>query len=200
MNFLAHILLSGKRPQLQFGNFIGDGVKGHAYTHYPPEICKGIVLHRAIDDFTDTHPLIKEEVDRMRPYFGRYASVLLDVFLDYLLASHFEQFSDKTLSRFSRSFYGVLVRYYLLLPPRFKRFIWHFIATNRLSKYQTKAGLRDSLYLMTSGQRVPISVDVAMKYLSENEERMWLFFQPFFDEMATFVRQRIEEMNEGDLL
>ena len=56
MNYLAHIFLSGSNRKVQLGNFVGDAVKGSSYKNYPPDIAKGIQLHRAIDDYTDRHP------------------------------------------------------------------------------------------------------------------------------------------------
>lgn len=53
MNYLAHIFLSGSNRKVQLGNFVGDAVKGSSYKNYPPDIAKGIQLHRAIDDYTD---------------------------------------------------------------------------------------------------------------------------------------------------
>ena len=37
---------------------MADGVRGKQYENFPREIQKGILLHRAIDTFTDAHPII----------------------------------------------------------------------------------------------------------------------------------------------
>ena len=87
MNYLAHILLSGNDRRLQVGNFIGDFVKGTEYEQYPKRIKEGILLHRAIDSFTDNHPVFLETVDMLLPDFGRYSGIMADMFYDYLLAS-----------------------------------------------------------------------------------------------------------------
>ena len=57
MNYLAHIYLSGANRKVAVGNFIGDFVKGNSYDIYPLSFQKGILLHREIDHFTDTHPI-----------------------------------------------------------------------------------------------------------------------------------------------
>ena len=49
MNFLAHIYLSGEDEGITIGNFIADGIKGKKYKKFPPQIQKGILLHREID-------------------------------------------------------------------------------------------------------------------------------------------------------
>lgn len=142
MNYLAHIFLSGSNRKVQLGNFVGDAVKGSSYKNYPPDIAKGIQLHRAIDDYTDHHPAVCEVVHRLQPEFGRYSGVLLDIYFDYLLASRFESFSGVSLRRYTRTFYLSLLINYRYLPVRFKRFIWHFILTDRLRKYATLNGIR----------------------------------------------------------
>ena len=103
MNYLAHIFLSGSNRKVQLGNFVGDAVKGSSYKNYPPDIAKGIQLHRAIDDYTDRHPAVCEVVHRLQPEFGRYSGVLLDIYFDYLLASRFESFSGVSLRRDRKS-------------------------------------------------------------------------------------------------
>ena len=58
MNYLAHFHLSNNDKNLIIGNYIADDVKGKAYLNYPTEIQHGIILHRKIDAFTDTHQIV----------------------------------------------------------------------------------------------------------------------------------------------
>ena len=61
MNFLAHIYLSGENENIKIGNFIADAIKGNKYKEYSTEIQQGVLLHRYIDSFTDTHPTVKNK-------------------------------------------------------------------------------------------------------------------------------------------
>jgi acyl carrier protein phosphodiesterase len=54
MNYLAHAYLSFGIPEITLGNLISDFVKGKKKNDYPAAIQRGIMLHRAIDTFTDT--------------------------------------------------------------------------------------------------------------------------------------------------
>lgn len=183
MNYLAHIYLSGSDLRLQIGNFIGDAVKGDAYKTYPKSIADGILLHRAIDAFTDRQPAIKQTLLSMRPLFGRYSAALLDIYFDYLLASRFDQFSSVSLKSFSRRFYRAMLHNYRYLPARIKRFMFHFIITGRLGQYATLAGIRRSLRIMVRARRMDIPVERAILYLNENEENLWLTFRSFSSEL-----------------
>lgn len=187
MNYLAHIFLSGSDEKKQLGNFFADAVKGNAYTAYPQAITEGILLHRSIDLFTDTHPLILETIRSMRPSFGRYSGILLDIYFDYLLASRFEEYSEVALKPFARRFYWTMIRNRHYLPSRFKRFMWHFILTNRLNKYAAIAGVKNSLEIMVRVGRVSLPVPLAIEYLQEHEEALMAVFRPFFKELQAHV-------------
>ena len=191
MNYLAHIFLSGRNSKIQIGNFIGDAVKGRSYNEYPDEIRSGILLHRAIDDFTDNHPLIKKITQEMKPSFGRYSGVLLDIYFDYLLASGFRHYSGASLSKFSKRFYFAMVRNRKHLPERIRRFMWHFMWTDRLGKYATINGIRESLSIMFHVRHISISVDDAVEYLEAHEKELRIYFQSFFAELQKFCDDRI---------
>ena len=62
MNFLAHIYLSDNSNEIILGNFMADFIKGNNFQHLPEGVIKGIKLHRAIDDFTDTHEIVKKDI------------------------------------------------------------------------------------------------------------------------------------------
>ena len=82
MNFLAHIYLSGDNDLIKIGNFMADGIRGRQYEKYPLEIQKGIILHRAIDTFTDAHPIFRQSTKRLHQNYHHYAGVIVDVFYE----------------------------------------------------------------------------------------------------------------------
>lgn len=183
MNYLAHIFLSGSDKKMQFGNFIADAVKGSSYNKYPPEIRDGILLHRAIDSFTDTHPAVKEYIRIMRPHFGRYSGILLDIFFDYILASRFIKYAGISLPHYTKRFYFTIIWNIRWLPARIKRFILHFIMTDRLRKYETVEGIKDSLEIMVNADKLKISAEEATKYLAQHEKEIQTVFQLLFSEL-----------------
>lgn len=189
MNYLAHIFLSGDNPRIQVGNFIGDAVKGNAYRDYQEDIRKGILLHRKIDDFTDHHPLMKETVTRLRDHFGRYSGVVADMYFDYFLAENFKEYAGVSLRSFTLSFYITLIRYYHSLPLRFRRFLWHFILTDRLYKYRKVSGIRRSLEIMSEYKNLRVSADVAADYLQCHHDELNRLFRHFFPELQVFSRE-----------
>ena len=82
MNFLAHAFLSFNEEKILVGNFIADFVKGKQIKDFEEDIISGILLHREIDYFTDSHPLVKAGQSYLRPKFGHYSTVITDIFFD----------------------------------------------------------------------------------------------------------------------
>ncbi len=193
MNYLAHILLSGADSGIQVGNFIGDAVKGGDHRNYPAAIERGILLHRAIDAYTDGHPAVKEAVRALKPYFGRYSGALLDIYFDYLLASRFREFSPSGLRRLAWRFYLSMILHRRYLPVRIKRFMWHFILTDRLSKYATVEGIGESLDIMSRYGRMDIHAGEAVAYLVSHEEELREVFHPFFTGLQAYCRDYIKK-------
>ena len=85
MNYLAHLVLSGKNEEVLFGNFIADAVKGKSYLTWSKNIQKGILLHRFIDHYTDTNPHYLAGKRRFYEKFPKMGGVINDILYDYLL-------------------------------------------------------------------------------------------------------------------
>lgn len=189
MNFLAHLYLSGDSEQLMLGNFIGDYVKGKQYERYPERVQQGILLHRHIDTFTDSHPLVKQCAGRFKPYYGRHAGIVTDVVFDHFLGRFWCDYSVHTLRRFSQQVHAVLLSNFLLLPPRVKGFLPFFIQHRRLESYARAEGIRQSLEIMGRRTSLPEQTDKAMQVLDVEFADIRNEFAPFFDELTAFVER-----------
>lgn len=55
MNYFAHLYLADNSPGSQIGSLLGDFVKGTLDNAYDEEITRGILIHRRIDSFSDSH-------------------------------------------------------------------------------------------------------------------------------------------------
>ena len=105
MNYLAHLHLSNNDKNLIIGNYIADDVKGKAYLNFPLEIQKGIILHRKIDDFTDSHKVVGNSKNLIRHHQNKFTPVVMDVFYDYFLAKNWEEYSTVDLLSFTTNIY-----------------------------------------------------------------------------------------------
>src|SRR5258708_9145485 len=101
------------------GNFIGDFVKGRSLVAtYGDGIAKGIELHRAIDEFTDHHPVVKLSKNRLRPKYRHYSGVIVDIFYDHFLAANWNTYSEEPLDRYAARVYQIVLEHKTILPER----------------------------------------------------------------------------------
>src|SRR5690349_3138119 len=123
MNFLAHSYLSFNNGELLVGNMISDFVKGKRKFDYAEGIQQGIMLHRAIDTFTDDHPATKEAKQFLKPAVGLYAGAFIDVVYDHFLANDEAEFSTTTLQDHTANTYAVLQYHAPVLPAHFQQML-----------------------------------------------------------------------------
>src|SRR5688572_22768153 len=131
MNFLAHLYLSGNDEQLMVGHFIADSVKGSTYNNYPDGIKRGILLHRAIDNYSDHHPVFGKSVERLRPGYRKYAGVIVDIFYDHFLAKNWKDYSEKPLDVYAAEVHTLMLKNVVHFPQKSLLFLKYAIRTNR---------------------------------------------------------------------
>ena len=187
MNFLAHIYLSGNNEELKFGNFIGDWIKGNKYMNYKGDIRRGILLHREIDGYTDSHPMVDLSVERLRPAYGKHAAVAVDILYDHYLAKNWENYSEVPLKKYVKEFHLYVLTHFHLLPSGAKRFAFPFIRNRRLLCYADLRCFEDVLEKMAIYTSMPDKVSEAMNiirlYYKDFEEE----FKDFFEDLRRFV-------------
>lgn len=187
MNYLSHIYLSGESEEIILGNFIGDYVKGQQILNYPGDVAKGIFLHRQIDSFTDSHPVIIECIVKLRPAFGKYAGIVIDIFLDHFLAVNWSDYSHEKLSSFTKRFHAVLLANFFQLPAQVKLFVPFLIQHKRLQSYASFEGVEKTLRIMAKHTSLPAETEFALKILEEEYQFFNDAFHRFFPEIIGFI-------------
>lgn len=194
MNYLAHLHLGGDRPAQLLGSLYGDFVKGPLAGQWPADIEAAIRVHRRIDAFTDSHPLIHIAKTRFPQERRRMAGVLLDVFFDHCLARDWGRFSEEPLEQFTQRVYGVLGRT-PGLPERLARIAPRMAAQDWLGSYREFTVLQDVVFGMSRRLSRPALLDGAWEEL----ERLYLplsyDFREFYPELQAFVRNLPETMD-----
>ncbi len=123
MNFLAHSLLGFDRSALIAGQFCGDFVRGSDLSRFPPEIERGIRLHRHLDRFTDTHDALRPVRHQVPHVPLRFAGIVVDVMFDHYLARRWEQVSHVSLEDHVDTVHRALDMHASHFPPNLKRFV-----------------------------------------------------------------------------
>lgn len=139
MNYLAHFHLAGNNPGLVVGALLGDYVKGPLDQQYSPQVLNGIVLHRRIDRFSDTHP-VQQTVNAVLPAkFRRYNGIIFDMLCDYFLSNNWQQYDNRKLEDYTASIHQILNIYNSMLPPKAKAF------NSRMQKYNLLCAYREKI-------------------------------------------------------
>ncbi|EMR04398.1 acyl carrier protein phosphodiesterase [Cesiribacter andamanensis] len=194
MNFLAHVYLSGtEQPALLTGNFIGDFVKGKELEQYPAGMQQGIRLHRAIDSYTDSHPLVVQGKKRLFPKYRHYGRVLVDLYYDHLLAANFERYANQPLLPYTLWVYELLQQQRPQIPASAYPLLDHMQAGNWLYHYRSLEGIGQACKGMARRTRFRSgmeegALDLERQYALFEQE----FFQ-FFDELRAFVEDWLRQ-------
>lgn len=149
MNYLAHAYLSFNDPEILVGNMISDFVKGKQKDTYAVNIRKGIMLHRAIDGFTDTHPATSRAKEFFRPFYRLYSGAFVDIVYDHFLANDSLVFAETEWSVFAKNTYRILDAYAIVLPPRFAAMLPYMKQQDWLFNYRYKWGIENSFRGLT---------------------------------------------------
>ena len=190
MNFLAHLYLSGDDPDVMTGNFIGDFVKGRQLAEkYPPGVVSGIELHRAIDSFTDSHPVVAESKKRLRPAYRHYSGVIVDIYYDHFLAVGWGRFHDALLPDYADHCYGMLQKRMSSLPEEVQYMLPYMINGNWLVNYSKTEGIHRALSGMARRTRFDSKMEFAVNDLKQHYTLFNAEFDAFFPELIEYCDQ-----------
>ncbi|MFO1429657.1 MAG: ACP phosphodiesterase [Candidatus Competibacteraceae bacterium] len=187
MNYLAHLYLADPDPEAWLGSLMGDFAKGAIDSSLPPVIRQNIELHRSIDAFTDTHPIVGASKRRLRPKFRRYGGILVDIFYDHFLADNWIQFARFPLDRFARSVYAVLSAHYDILPVPMRRSVSYMITTDLLPSYRNIAGVERALKGIEGRLKRPSRLSEAVADLHAHYADLRADFNIFFPALVAYV-------------
>ncbi|MFT4093304.1 MAG: ACP phosphodiesterase [Niabella sp.] len=194
MNYLAHAYLSFGNREVLLGNMISDFVKGRKQFLFPDVIHKGILLHRAIDEFTDTHAATRSAKEVFRKEYRLYSGAFIDVVYDHFLANDDLEFTDGSLFDFSQQTYRALNEQQDMMPDPFKRMFFYMRSQNWLYNYRTKSGthqsfgglVRRAAYLHDSG--------AAIKIFEKQYDFLESCYKIFWKELKPFTFDRFKEL------
>ncbi|KQS53486.1 MAG: DUF479 domain-containing protein [Flavobacteriaceae bacterium] len=194
MNFLAHIYLSGNNDFMKIGGFMADGVRGKDYEHFPDDIRKGILLHRAIDTFTDAHAVFRISKHRLHERYGHYSGVIIDVFYDHFLAKNWQDYSNEKLDVFVQNFYQSLEDNFDMLTPKVQNMLPHMERGNWLWNYQFVDGIGTILSQMDRRTKNTSKMGESVQELEQFYKEFEQEFTLFFKELREFVAEKIKTL------
>lgn len=198
MNLLAHLYLTASSPaERMVGNFIADRVKGRRFLEHPPEVAKGILLHRSIDSFTDEHPRMMENKSLLHPYHGKWAGVLIDIYNDHFLANDWERYHpEESLEEMTERVQGILSAHREWMNERDRFVLDRMMKDSWLVGYKQKEGLERAFrgLSMRTGRA---GFERAVETLEKLETPLREGFNDFFPDLIEHVKKwEADEANE----
>ena len=190
MNFLAHLFLSKNNKNILIGNFIADAVKGKNYNLYPTEIKAGILLHREIDYFTDTHHIVRKSKRRLNKRYGHYNGVIIDILYDHFLAKNWHHYSETSLETYAKDVYIFLQEHIETFPEELQKILPYMVQYNWLVTYASIEGIEKILIGMNKRTKGISKMDAAIEDLNKYYQEFEEDFTEFFKELMKFTEEK----------
>lgn len=196
MNFLAHLLLADDSDASRIGNLLGDFTRGpidELAKIYPPEIVRGILMHRAVDSYTDSHSAFKRSRKLLHPERRRFAGIIVDLIYDHFLSIHWEKFSNIPLDVFCQQAYREIEAHPEWQPGRLSEIAPVMKRENWLMRYSTIEGMR--LTMSEVSQRSPRirkmaqGIDDLLESYDALEEEFMIFMPDLLSFVASWKEQ-----------
>ncbi len=195
MNFLAHLHVAPDEPGWQVGGVLADLVKGPDVAKLPPAIRAGVVLHRQVDAFTDSHPAVVRAISRIGPEWGWFSGIIVDIYFDHILARSWPRYSDEPLRAFADRMYAALGTGLPHLDGEARTFLSGLIQSDRLVAYATRDGITETLARTAKrvAARLPtraLPLADAVPQLVRLDAELAADFHEFYPRLVAYARDK----------
>jgi len=169
---------------------MADHIKGKIKKTYPEFIQEGIRLHRLIDQYTDSHKIVRSHCSIMEPKVGLLSGVAMDMLYDYVLAKNWSLFSDVKLPQFVSTIYNEMLNHRELFPERFEFMFRYMRRDNWLEAYGTEEGMLRALNGLSRRIRFDNNLPDCWAVFLQNEEEITEGFVLFIDDIKNEIKQQ----------
>ena len=180
MNWLAHLVLSDRSAAFRVGNVLADILPVPELRRLPDAFQPGIERHRAIDAYTDRHPIFRRSVVRLDPRSRRFGPVVMDIFYDHLLTANWSVHVDVSLPDFVAGFHADVETCRPDIPDDAYALLRRMRAGEWLTSYGDFAGVRLTLNRMSRRLRRPVDLGAATDELERHYAELAHDFAEFF--------------------
>lgn len=189
MNYLAHFYLSYGDPEILVGNFLGDFVRKSEMDALPKRVQEGVLIHREIDRFMDTHEIVKQSKEKLKRH-GHYASVIIDVLYDHYLAKKWSSYHNVELNKYAGECYAILRGYEHLFNEKASMFFYYMQKRNWIQVYPTIEGISGILFSMS--KRTPY--ETTMGSAGEDLKEFYTEFEKEFLEYFPLIEEHVNRL------
>ena len=198
MNHLAHVFLAGAQSDAQLGGLLGDFWHGASAPDWSPALRAGVLLHRKIDVYTDSHPLVTDARGLFVAPLRRYAGILLDVYLDHVLARTWPRFSDEPLAQLSARILDLVAANATWLPSDLNRFAQYMRSHGLFASYAQRATIEQALGGISRRLRRANPLADAGPKLWQHDAELGVVFEKFFADLLVYAREQRAKLGLDD--
>ncbi|MGB2370080.1 MAG: ACP phosphodiesterase, partial [Flavobacteriaceae bacterium] len=148
-------------------------------------------LHRAIDIFTDSHPISRELRAVLFDQYRHRSRVILDLFYDHFLAAGFSDFHNMPLPDYVDEVYDILQKQIHLMPDSAKHYFFAMRKFGWLEDYASIDGIRlvlNQMSLRKQMEPMGLSVQTLEKHYPHFKAQTHAFLH---EAIAHFVVDKI---------
>jgi acyl carrier protein phosphodiesterase len=189
VNHLAHALLAGPNDDVLLGSLLGDFWRGAPDAGWPEGVRAGVVLHRNIDVYTDSHPYVAGVRSRFEAPWRRYAGILIDIYFDHVLAREWPRHADEPLEAFSARCAVLLERHAAWLPADLNHFTRYLRAHGLFAAYAQRSTIEQVLAGISRRLRHPNPLAQAGPALWALADELDGAFARFFPDLNAHARE-----------
>jgi acyl carrier protein phosphodiesterase len=187
MNYLAHSFLSFSDGQI-VGQFLEDFIRNKDRFSFPKNIQDGIMMHRAIDTYTDSHPAIHEAKKVFAPLVRLYAGAFVDVSMDYFVANDLSLNSLQGWKNHSSKVYRVLNQHYEFLPENFRIMFRRMESDDWLYNYRKDENIGYSMRnVLNKAKYLNTDIPVHEAFLN-NKDILQQCYDDFFPDLLNHAK------------
>ena len=188
MNYFAHLVLAQPTVESTVGNLLGDFAKGVDRTALAASIDAGLINHRAVDRFTDSHDSIQSLKRLFTSHRRRFAGIALDVYFDHLLMKHWQLFDERPLDMVIDGFYQRMRAGETIMPnPRMRSTTQRMIEYDWFGSYREIDSVAHALDRIASRIRFENNFDNAIEDILANQENIETVFIDFFPQLKMHI-------------
>ena len=190
MNHFAHLVLAQPTVESTVGNLLGDFARGVDVDALPAAVRAGLMNHRAVDRFTDTHPLVIEMKREFSPARRRFAGIALDIYFDHLLMQHWQQFEQGSLQEQINGFYKRMSAGQPMMPgAEMRRITQRMVDYDWFGSYRELDAIAESLDRVAARIRFEHRFENAIEDLRRNEASIQEGFLEFFPQLRRHIAE-----------
>lgn len=173
---------------------MADSIKGNSYLEYPVNVQNGILLHRFIDSYTDSHLAFRSSTSKLHADFSHYSGVLVDIFYDHFLAKNWESFHPTPLEEFAQDFYTFIQDSYNEMTPITQHLFTHMKENNWLMRYTSIEGIEKTLTEMGGRIGRKYKLEQSVNNLVADYDSFYQDFMLFMPDIQIATKEKITEL------